>query len=66
MTWVLGVMTLLGSKILFTPGGYGPNRIAVSKLFGPFADQTGWMMLVLGVGFVLVGYGLFTLLEWAR
>lgn len=65
-TFVLGVMTLLGSKMLFTPSGYGPNRIAVSQLFGPFANQTGWIFLVLGVLFVVVGYRLFTLEEWAR
>ncbi len=66
VTSVLGVLTLLGSKLLFTPSGYGPNRIAISQVFGPFADQTGWILLVLGVLFVLVGYGLFTLQEWAR
>jgi hypothetical protein len=63
---VLGVMTILGSKMLFTPSGYGPNRIAISQLFGPFAAQTGWILLVLGGLFVLGGYGLFTLQEWAR
>lgn len=66
MAFVLGVMSLLGSKLLFTPGGYGPNRIAISQLFGPFANQTGWIVIVVGIGFVLVGYGLFTLQEWAR
>lgn len=66
VTLVLGIMTLLGSKLLFTPGGYGPNRVAISQLFGSFADQTGWILVVLGVLFVLVGYGLFTLREWAR
>src|SRR5687767_6614551 len=66
VAFVLGIMTLLGSKMLFTPSGYGPNRIAVSQLFGPFADQTGWILLVLGVLFVLVSYGLYTLQEWAR
>lgn len=66
VAFVLGIMTLLGSKMLFTPSGYGPNRIAISQLFGSFADQTGWVLLVLGVLFVLGGYGLFTLQEWAR
>lgn len=66
VAFVLGVMTLLGSRVLFTPGGYGPNRIAVSQLFGPFAAQTGLIVLVLGVLFVLGGYGLFTLQGWAR
>ncbi|HEY0081004.1 MAG TPA: hypothetical protein VGB73_20535 [Pyrinomonadaceae bacterium] len=66
VTFALGVMTLLGSRILFKPSGYGPNRIAISQLFGPFADQTGWIVLALGIVFVLVGYGLFTLREWAR
>ena len=64
--FVLGILTLLGSKMLFTLSGYGPNRIAISQVFGPFADQTGWIFLVLGVLFVLFGYGLFTLQEWAR
>jgi len=63
---VLGVMTFLGSRVLFTPRGHGPNRIAISQLFGPFAGQTAWIVLALGVVFVLVGYGLFTLREWAR
>ena len=66
VTFVLGLLTLLGSRMLFTPSGYGPNRIAISQLFGPFAGQTGWIVLALGVVFVLVGYGLFTLREWAR
>ncbi len=34
VTSVLGVLTLLGSKLLFTPSGYGPNRIAISQVFG--------------------------------
>ncbi len=63
---VLGIVTLRGNKILFTPDGYGPNRIAVSELFGPLADQTGWIVLVIGVFFVLIGYGLFTMQKWAR
>ncbi len=66
VAFVLGVMTLLGSDVLLTPSGYGPNRIAISQLFGPFAARTGWIVLVLGVLFVLGGYGLFTLREWAR
>ena len=66
LTLVLGVMTLLGSRLLFTPGGYGPNRIAIAELLGPLSGQTGWVMLALGVAFILVGRGLFTLREWAR
>jgi hypothetical protein len=66
VTMLLGVMTLLGSRMLFTPSGHGPHRIAISQLFGPFAGQTGWIVLALGVTFVFVGYGLFTLREWAR
>lgn len=66
VTFGLGVMTLLGSEILFKPSGYGPNRIAVSQLFGPFANQTGWIFLALGALFLLVGYGLLNLKAWAR
>src|SRR4051794_29695758 len=64
--FVFGAMTLFGSRVLFTPGGYGPNRIAIAQLFGPFAGQAGWIVLALGALFVLGGYGLFTLQEWAR
>ena len=66
LTFGLGILTLLGSKMLFTPSGYGPHRIAVSQLFGPLANQSGWIFLVLGACFVLIGYGLFTLQKWAR
>jgi hypothetical protein len=66
VAFALGVVTLLGSRVLFTPSGYGPNRIAISQLLGPFADRTGWVVLLLGVLFVLGGYGLLTLQEWAR
>jgi len=66
LTLVLGVITLFGSRVLFTPSGYGPNRVAISQLLGPFAGQTGWVMLALGIVFILVGFGLFTLREWAR
>ncbi|HZH30637.1 MAG TPA: hypothetical protein VEY11_07725 [Pyrinomonadaceae bacterium] len=66
VTCVLGVSTLLGSRLLFTPAGYGTDRIAISQVFGPLANQTGWIVLVLGVCFVLVGYGLYNLREWAR
>lgn len=66
LTVVLGVMTPFGSRVLFTPSGYGPNRIAMSELFGPLAGRTGWIFLALGILFVMVGYGLFTLREWAR
>ncbi len=66
VTFALGAVTLLGSRLLFTPSGYGPNRVAIAKLLGPFSGQVGWVMLALGVVFVLIGYGLFALREWAR
>jgi hypothetical protein len=66
VAFALGVMTLLGSRVLFIASGYGPNRIAIAQLLGPFAEQAGWVLLLLGVLFVLCGYGLFTLQEWAR
>jgi hypothetical protein len=64
--FALGILTLLGSKFVFTPSGYGPDRIAISELFGPLADQTGWILFAVGVLFLLAGYGLFTFREWAR
>jgi hypothetical protein len=64
--FALGVMTLLGTKLLFTADGYGPNRIAISELFGVFAPQTGWIMMAIGLVFVSVGYGLFTFRNLAR
>jgi hypothetical protein len=64
--FVLGVITLLGSKLLFTADGYGPNRIAISDLFGVFAPQTGWIMFAIGLVFISVGYGLFTFKNLAR
>ena len=64
--FVLGVITLFGSKLLFTADGIGPNRIAISDLFGPFAPQTGWIVLAIGLLFVVVGYGLFTFRKLAR
>ena len=66
VTLALGMITLLGSRLLFTPGGYGPNRVAIAHLLGPLSAQAGWVMLALGGIFILVGYGLFTLREWAR
>jgi hypothetical protein len=66
VTFTLGLVTLLGSRVLFTPSGYGPNRVAISQLFGPLAGQAGWIVLALGALFVLVGHGLFTLRRWAR
>jgi hypothetical protein len=62
----LGAMTLLGSDAVFTPSGYGPNRIAIAQLFGPFANQAGWILLGAGALIASVSYGLFTLREWAR
>ena len=64
--FVLGVITLLGSKFLFTADGVGPNRIAISDLFGVFAPQTGWIMFAIGLVFISVGYGLFTFRNLAR
>lgn len=66
VAFLLGIITLLGNKFVFTPSGYGPNRIAISELFGPLADQTGWILLIIGVLFILAGYGLFAFQEWAR
>ena len=66
VTCLMGLMTLLGSRVLFTPSGYGPNRIAIAEVFGPLSGQAGWVVLTLGVLFALVGYGLFTLRWWAR
>ena len=62
----LGAMTLLGSEAVFTPGGYGPNRTAIAQLFGPFANQAGWILLGAGALFASISYGMFTLREWAR
>jgi len=64
--FALGVITLLGSKLLFTADGFGPNRIAISELFGVFAPQAGWIMFAIGLVFVSVGYGLFTFRNLAR
>jgi hypothetical protein len=64
--FVLGVITLLGSKLLFTADGYGPNRIAIADLFGVFAPQTGWIMLAIGMVFISVGYGLLAFKNLAR
>jgi hypothetical protein len=66
VAFALGVMTLRGGRILFTPGGYGDDRIAISQLFGSLAHQSGWIVLVIGGLFILIGYGLFTLRQWAR
>ncbi|MGH9751298.1 MAG: hypothetical protein ACREA2_00810 [Blastocatellia bacterium] len=62
----LGAMALLGAKVVFTPSGYGPNRIAIAQWSGPFANQSGWFLI--GIGFLIlsVSYGLFTLQEWMR
>jgi hypothetical protein len=65
-TIALGAMTLLGSEAVFTPSGYGPNRIAIAQLFGPFANHAGWILLGAGVLIASVSYGLFILREWAR
>ena len=62
----LGVVTLFGNKFVFIRSGYGPDRIAISELFGPFAGYTGWILFVIGLLFMLAGYGLFTLQKWAR
>jgi hypothetical protein len=62
----VGVWTLMGSNFLFTPSGYGPNRIAIATLLGPFASYAGWVCLGLGVIVGLIGLGLFALKAWAR
>ena len=62
----VGVWTLMGSNFLFTPSGYGPNRIAIATLLGPFAPYAGWGLLCLGVIVGLIGLGLFALKAWAR
>lgn len=64
--FALGILTILGSKFVFTPSGYGPDRIAISQLFGPLADQTGWILFIIGGLFILAGYGLFTFQALAR
>jgi len=43
MTFALGVLMMLWSGMLFDPRGYGPDRMAISQLFGSFAGQTGWI-----------------------
>ena len=62
----VGVWTLMGSNFLFTPSGYGPNRIAIATLLGPLATYAGWVFLCLGVMVGLIGLGLFALKAWAR
>jgi hypothetical protein len=62
----VGVGTLMGSKFLFTPSGYGPNRIAIATLLGPLASYAGWVFLGLGVIVGVIGLGLFALKAWAR
>jgi hypothetical protein len=63
---VLGAATLLGSRMLYTPAGYGPNRIAFAEIFGPLAPFAGYIFLALGIVFVSVGLGLFRLKNWSR
>jgi len=63
---VLGVWTLMGSRFLFTPSGYGPDRIAIATLLGPLSPYAGWVFVGLGVMVVLLGLGLFALKAWAR
>lgn len=62
----LGVLTLMGNNFVFTPSGYGPDRVAIATLLGPLAPHTGWVLLCLGLTVVLIGYGLFALKSWAR
>ena len=62
----LGVWTLMGSNFLFTPSGYGPDRVAIATLLGPLAPHAGWVFLCLGVIVGLIGFGLFALKAWAR
>jgi hypothetical protein len=64
--FALGMLTLLGNNFVFTPSGYGPDRVAIASLLGPFAPRAGWVLLSLGLIVVLVGYGLFALKSWAR
>lgn len=62
----LGVWTLLGGNFVFTPSGYGPDRVAIATLLGPLAPYVGWVLLCLGVTAGLIGWGLFVLKAWAR
>ncbi len=62
----LGVWNLMGSNFLFTPSGYGPDRVAIATLLGPLAPHAGWVFLCLGVIVGLIGFGLFALTAWAR
>lgn len=62
----LGVATLLGNQFVYTPGGYGPNRVALASLLGPLAVYAGWVVLLVGLALGAFGYGFFTLQPWAR
>lgn len=66
LMFAVGVWTLMGSKLLFTPSGYGPDRIAIASLLGPLASHAGWFFLGLAVVVGLIGLGLFALKAWAR
>ena len=58
--------TLRGSRLIYEPGGLGPNRVAPAALLGPLAPRAGWVLLVLAVGMLAIGGALLALRPWAR
>ncbi len=66
LVFIVGLLTLAGNNFVYTPAGYGEDRVAIASLLGPLSPHAGWVLLCLGVLIVLSGYGLFRLKPWAR
>jgi hypothetical protein len=65
-TAALGVATIAGSRLVYAPLGYGPNRVPLASLLGPLSGEAGWILLALGLALFLLGVGLLRVRPWAR
>lgn len=63
---LLAALASMGSGVVWTPQGVGPNRVALADLFGALRGYTAWLLACLGALAVVLGIGLFRLRPWAR
>jgi hypothetical protein len=63
---LLAALASMGSGVVWSPQGVGPNRIALADVFGALRGHTVWLLACFAVLLVVLGVGLFRLRAWAR
>jgi hypothetical protein len=54
------------SPIVYEASGFGPDRIALARIFHPYEASAGWFLIFIAAVFILLGVGIHGRRRWAR